>query len=84
MDRVSESLMVPVELVSLVNREISRGYEKWGEVDKTPNLYLNAVLEELGEVAHAINHDEGAHKAQQEIAETIGILVRLWDNLSEG
>lgn len=79
--RVTESLLMPAELVELVNTEIERGHKKWGDVDKTPGLYLNAALEELGEVAHAINHSERPSKAQQEVVETIGLLVRLWDNL---
>ncbi|GAI99880.1 unnamed protein product, partial [marine sediment metagenome] len=33
--------------------------------------------EELGEVAHAVNHNKGQEKIVQEAAEVIGILSRL-------
>lgn len=67
---------------ALINRvavEQGRGIEKWGAVDRSPEILLNAATEELGEVAHAINHNEGVMKTQQEIAQTIGILSRLYD-----
>lgn len=61
-----------------IEDESKRGIVKWGEIDKTPGILLNAALEELGEAAHAINHDEGPEDAQHEIIETIGVLVRLY------
>jgi len=69
--------MLTVELATQINKEIARGIEKWGPTDIHPTILLNAATEELGEVAHAINHDEGQEAIQQEICETIGILVRL-------
>lgn len=66
-------------LIKAVEREELRGYQKWGEVDKTPALLLNAATEELGEVAHAINHNEDEEVISQEIAETMGVLSRLYD-----
>ncbi|GAI65063.1 unnamed protein product, partial [marine sediment metagenome] len=51
--------------------------------DKSPSILLNAATEELGEVAHAINHVEGRDRIVQEIAETIGILSRLHDMVTE-
>lgn len=66
-------------LLDAVVREEKRGIEKWGATDTRPEVLLNAATEELGEVAHAINHDEGSLKIQQEIAETIGVLSRLHD-----
>jgi len=79
MVKVKDSELMPVELIEQVNLEISRGIAKWGDVDKDPPTLLIAITEELGEVAHAINHHSGREKIQQEIAETIGILVRLYD-----
>jgi len=67
------------KLIQSVNHEIARGKAKWGEVDKSPELLLIAATEELGEVAHAINHNEGCATIQQEIAEAVGILARLYD-----
>jgi len=63
----------------MVNQEEARGRKKWGDTDKSPEILLNAATEELGEVAHAINHAEGKEATQQEIAETIGILSRLYE-----
>lgn len=68
-------------LIQMVELEETRGIVKWGRVDKTPGDLLNAALEELGEAAHAVNHNEGAEKASQEIAETIGVLSRLYNML---
>jgi len=65
-------------LKEAIDAEVKRGIEKWGETDKSPEILLNAALEELGEAAHAVNHDEGKEKAQQEIVETMGVLVRLY------
>jgi len=67
------------KLLQMVVQEEVRGTAKWGSVDKTPSILLNAVTEELGEVAHAINHEEGAERISQEIAETMGVLSRLYD-----
>lgn len=67
------------ELWVKVNNEEKRGIEKWGSVDTRPEILLNAATEELGEIAHAINHNEGMLKIQQEIAEVMGVLSRLYD-----
>jgi len=67
------------DLLIKVNNEIARGFEKWGHVDKTPQDYMIAAQEELGEIAHAINHREGVNQVRQEIAEVIGILNRLYE-----
>lgn len=67
------------KLVTRVNEEEKRGIEKWGATDDTPDILLNAAIEELGEVAHAVNHNEGIDKVQQEIVETIGVLSRLYE-----
>lgn len=71
-------MLMPQGLLDMVDEEINRGKKKWGDVDKTPGDLLNAATEELGEVAHACNHNEGPAKVQQEIAETIGVLARLY------
>jgi len=70
-------------LLDAVVREEARAIEKWGAIDTYPTILLNASVEELGEVAHAINHDEGSLKIQREIAECIGILSRLHDRVEE-
>ena len=62
----------------IVQEEV-RGMAKWGSTDKSPTILLAAATEELGEVAHAINHNEGADRIAQEIAETMGILSRLYN-----
>lgn len=67
------------ELLAKVVAEEERGRKKWGDVDRTPIDLMIAIQEELGEVAHAINHNEGEEIIRQEIAETIGILSRLYD-----
>jgi NTP pyrophosphatase (non-canonical NTP hydrolase) len=67
------------KLLQKVIQEEVRGTAKWGNTDKSPSILLNAATEELGEVAHAINHDEGKDAVAQEIAETIGVLSRLYD-----
>lgn len=71
--------MLNINFLSMVTTEYKRGIEKWGEVDKLPKDLLNAATEELGEVAHAINHNEGKEAIQQEVAEAVGILARLWE-----
>lgn len=66
-------------LIERINNEEKRGIEKWEGVDRSPQILLNAIMEEVGEVAHAINHNEGVTRAEQEIAEAIGVLSRLYD-----
>ena len=68
-----------IELIKMVEVEEARGKAKWGHSDTTPDRLLAAATEELGEVAHAINHDEGPEKTIQEIVETIGVLSRLYE-----
>ena len=67
------------KLLQMVVQEEVRGTAKWGSTDRSPSILLNAATEELGEVAHAINHDEGAERISQEIAEAMGVLSRLYD-----
>ena len=66
-------------LIDLVNKIEKRGIEKWGDTDNCPEALLNAATEELGEVAHAINHQEGGARIQQEVVDVIGILSRLYN-----
>lgn len=72
-------MLMPQGLLDMVDEEINRGIKKWGHIDRTPEVLLNAATEELGETAHAYNHNEGPAQVQQEIAETIGVLVRLYN-----
>ena len=67
------------KLLQMIVQEEVRGTAKWGGIDRSPSLLLNAATEELGEVAHAINHAEGPDRTAQEIAETMGVLSRLYD-----
>lgn len=71
-----------IDLIKRVEAEEIIAIAKWGEIDTTPEILLNAVTEELGEVAHAFNHNEGLENIKQEIVETIGILSRLYDMVS--
>lgn len=70
-------------LLNKAIEEEERGREKWGSTDTSPEILLNAAIEELGEVAHAINHNERVNAIIQEIAETIGVLSRLYDMVIE-
>ncbi|MBA7498897.1 hypothetical protein ES704_01635 [subsurface metagenome] len=73
-------------LQDLINRAIAeedRGKAKWGQIDRTPVDVMIAIQEEIGEVAHAINHNEGASVIQQEIAESVGLLSRLYEMVGD-
>lgn len=70
-------------LIKRIDEERERGIKKWGDTDRTPVILLNAAIEELGEVAHAINHNEGVPATQQEIAETMGVLARLYEMVEQ-
>lgn len=67
------------ELIGLVDYAVSEGINKWGYVDRTPGALLNAVTEEVGEVAHAINHNEGKEVIITEISHAMGVLTRLYN-----
>ena len=67
------------KLVERVNAEEKVALAKWGEHDQSFDNLLSGALEELGEVAHTLNHNKGTESAQQEIVEVIGILSRLYD-----
>lgn len=71
------------ELVCIARLEEERGKKIWGDVDLAPPDLMIAIQEELGEVAHAINHHEGAEDTRQEIAEVVGLLSRLYDMVGE-
>jgi len=66
-------------LIKRIDEEKERGIKKWGDTDRTPEILLNAITEEVGEVAHAINHKEGVSATQQEIVEAMGVLTRLYE-----
>ena len=70
-------------LIKRIDAERERGIQKWGDTDRTLGILLNAAVEELGEVAHAINHDEAVAMIQQEIVETMGILTRLYEMVEQ-
>jgi len=70
------------DLIDKVVIEEERGKAKWGSVDRTPIDLMIAIQEEIGEVAHAINHHEGHNRVEQEIAEVIGLLSRLYETQS--
>lgn len=69
------------KLIMLVEEEERKGFAKWGDIDRTPVDYMIAIQEELGEVAHAINHNEGVEATTQEIAQVIGLLSRLYEEV---
>lgn len=71
------------ELIKRIDTERERGIQKWGDTDRTPGVLLNATIEELGEVAHAINHNEGVNETKQEIAEVMGVLSRLYEMVEQ-
>lgn len=70
-------------LIQRIDEEKEVAIKKWGDTDRTPQILLNAATEELGEVAHAINHKEGVAVIQQEVVETMGILARLYDMVEQ-
>ena len=71
-------------LIKQIDAEMEVAIKKWGATDRTSEILLNAATEELGEVAHAINHKEGLGEIQQEIVETIGVLIRLYEMVEQG
>lgn len=70
-------------LLRRIEIEEENGRLKWGHVDQDPPALMIAIQEELGEVAHAINHAEGTNATKQEIAETMGLLSRLHDMINK-
>ena len=68
-----------IDLIKRVEEEEQVAMIKWGHVDRNPVDLLAALLEEAGEVAHAINHDEGLDQVNQEVVEAIGILSRIYN-----
>lgn len=70
--------VISLGLIDKIEQEINQGIEKWGTVDTEPGILLNAATEELGELAHAINKNEGYERVKNEAIETIGILIRLY------
>ncbi|MBA7499335.1 hypothetical protein ES704_02075 [subsurface metagenome] len=70
-------------LIKRLDAEREVAIKKWGATDRTSEILLNAVTEEVGEVAHAINHREGLDAIQQEIVEAIGVLIRLYEMVEE-
>ncbi len=70
-------------LIKRIDAERERGIQKWGATDRTPEILLNAATEEVGEVAHAINHKEGVNAIQQEVVEAMSILARLYEMVEQ-
>ena len=67
------------ELIDMAIQQEGEGKAKWGHIDHAPTDLMIAITEEIGEVAHAINHSEGSPAIKQEIAEVVGLLSRLYD-----
>lgn len=70
-------MRMSLDLINQVNDEINRALAKWGDIDALPGELLNAVVEELLEVVHAVNHREPKERVHEEIVQAIGVLVRL-------
>ncbi|MBA7679686.1 hypothetical protein ES703_87988 [subsurface metagenome] len=70
-------------LIKRIDAEREVAIKKWGDTDRTPEILLNAVTEEVGEVAHAINHKEGVSATQQEIVEAMSVLARLYEMVEQ-
>lgn len=70
-------------LIKRIDAEREVATKKWGDIDRTPELLLNAMTEEVGEVAHAINHKEGVSATQQEIVEAMSVLARLYEMVEQ-
>lgn len=68
-----------MDLVRMVTAEEQVARTKWGSHDQIPDNLISAAVEELGEVAHAINHEEGLARTNQEIVHSIGVLSRLYN-----
>ena len=67
------------ELITRIDKEVIRQIEKWGATDENPTVLVAATAGELGEVWHAISHNEGHERIRQEISETMAVLSRLYD-----
>lgn len=70
-------------LIKHIDAEREVAIKKWGATDTTPEILLNGITEEVGEVAHAINHKEGVSAIQQEIVEAMSLLTRLHDMVEQ-
>jgi hypothetical protein len=73
-----KAINFPNELRNRIEREMAVAITKWGDHDQIPDNLISAAVEELGEAAHAFNHNEGVARAKQEIVEAIGVMVRLY------
>lgn len=68
------AIQINTQLIEKVNEEMARTKGQVG-----PDILLNSAVEALGEVAHAINHNEGLESVKREIVVAIGVLARLYD-----
>lgn len=80
-----------IQVGNLVDLEITRQFEKWGEQNHSPEMWMVIIQEEFGEVAQEIlrtvfdkdldKRREARYNAQTEIVQTIACLVQLYHRI---
>ena len=72
------------ELINKIDERVGMAVAKYpSESDNTFSALENALCEETGEVAHAINHDEGWTRIQYEIEDAMAVLTRIWGKVAD-
>lgn len=71
------------ELMVEIENQEKVAIAEWGWSDKTPQHIISGIAEEFGEVARAINKDEGKTRIKEEIVDVMVVLSRLYSKIDE-
>jgi len=69
-------------MVRIENQEI-KALAEWGAKDETPEDLISGIVEEVGEVAHAVNKKEGIERVLAEIVDAMVVLSRLYSKTED-
>lgn len=70
-------------MVRIENQEVI-AIAEWGRSDETPEDVICGIVEEVGEVARAINKKEGKERVMEEIVDAMVVLSRLYSKVDDG
>ncbi len=68
-------------ILYLIDKERSNQINKWGLQDHLPHIWLAILMEEVGELARALNDCEGPDRIQEETIQVAAVAATMLQNL---
>lgn len=70
-------------IIREIRQERIRQYEKWGEQNHSPHIWMNILVEEVGEASKAVN-EGSAFRYRDELIQVAAVAISAIDSLDRG